>query len=88
LSQWLEFNVKVFNVGQLRRRKARELPKGQVNHGEKYFDHSDAEAKRVREQLAEESLDTLIDWLKREGNVGIHGKCCAQGRCEAALTLL
>lgn len=87
--QWLEYNVKVFNVGQLRRRKAREMPSsGQTNHGEKYFDHSDADAKRVREKLAEESLDALIDWLKREGNVGIHGACAPEGGSGAGLPRL
>lgn len=89
-AQWLEYNVKVFNVGQLRRRKARETADGKANHGESYFDHSDASAKAVREKLAEESLDALIDWLKREGNVGIHGAfflfrvlriTCPEGSC-------
>lgn len=28
---------------------------------------------QLREQLAEESLDMLIQWLKDGGNVGIHG---------------
>lgn len=69
--QWLEYKVKVFNVGQLRRRKARsEHPEG-VDHSASYFDHSDPDAKRVREALAAESLESLLTWLKREGNVGI-----------------
>ncbi|CED84624.1 bifunctional 6-phosphofructo-2-kinase fructose--bisphosphate 2-phosphatase [Phaffia rhodozyma] len=70
--QWLEYKVKVFNVGQMRRRKARdEHPEGAA-HSESYFNHADPDAKAVREKLAEECLDSLIDWLKREGNVGIH----------------
>ncbi|KAL7414700.1 6-phosphofructo-2-kinase-domain-containing protein [Mrakia frigida] len=70
--QWLEYKVKVFNVGQLRRRKARDdYPEGTVDHSASYFNHSDPDAKAVRESLAEESLESLIKWLKREGNVGI-----------------
>ncbi|CAD6588735.1 MAG: Fructose-2,6-bisphosphatase [Tremellales sp. Tagirdzhanova-0007] len=72
--RWLEYNVEVFNVGQLRRSKARtdqQAGKGKVDHSAKYFSHSNAEANAARERLAEESLESLIDWLKREGNVGI-----------------
>lgn len=29
---------------------------------------------KLRESLAEESLQMVIDWLKQGGNVGIHGK--------------
>ena len=47
--------------------------KGKVDHSAKYFSHSNAEANAARERLAEESLESLIDWLKREGNVGIMG---------------
>lgn len=28
----------------------------------------------MREKLAEESLESLISWLKKEGNVGIMGE--------------
>lgn len=74
--QWLEFNVDVFNVGQLRRSKARQEagdggPK--AAHTADYFSHSNAKAKGLREKLAEESLESLISWLKKEGNVGIMG---------------
>ncbi|WVR07686.1 hypothetical protein IAU60_004728 [Kwoniella sp. DSM 27419] len=72
--RWLEYNVDVFNVGQLRRSKARSAlqeGKGKVDHSATYFSHSNAEATKLREQLAEESLESLISWLKKEGNVGI-----------------
>lgn len=72
--RWLEYNVQVFNVGQLRRSKARsalQAGQGKVDHSATYFSHSDAEATKKREELAEESLESLISWLKKEGNVGI-----------------
>jgi 6-phosphofructo-2-kinase/fructose-2,6-biphosphatase 2 len=48
--------------------------KPKADHSAKYFSHSDEQASKVREQLAEESLESLISWLKSEGNVGIMGK--------------
>ena len=45
-----------------------------MDHSASYFNHSDPDAKAVRESLAEESLESLIKWLKREGNVGILGE--------------
>ncbi|GMK56261.1 hypothetical protein CspeluHIS016_0301010 [Cutaneotrichosporon spelunceum] len=72
--RWLEYNVEVFNVGQLRRSKAREKAKhggGKADHSATFFSDSNADAKATREQLAGESLDSLIAWLKKEGNVGI-----------------
>jgi 6-phosphofructo-2-kinase/fructose-2,6-biphosphatase 2 len=45
-----------------------------ADHSASYFSHSDQKASQVREKLAEESLESLIDWLKKEGNVGIMGK--------------
>ncbi|KAK4685858.1 hypothetical protein P7C73_g4283, partial [Tremellales sp. Uapishka_1] len=74
--RWLEYNVEVFNVGQLRRSKARSsLQQGEKkqDHSAQYFSHANAEASASREQLAVESLDSLIAWLKQGGNVGIHG---------------
>jgi hypothetical protein len=44
------------------------------DHGASYFNHNNTEATRLREKLAEDSLDMLIQWLKDGGNVGIHGK--------------
>ncbi|WVF73002.1 hypothetical protein IAT40_007820 [Kwoniella sp. CBS 6097] len=72
--KWLEYNVDVFNVGQLRRSKARtalQSGKGKVDHSATYFSHSNAEATKLREELANETLESLISWLKKEGNVGI-----------------
>ncbi|KAG9040861.1 Fructose-2,6-bisphosphatase [Tulasnella sp. UAMH 9824] len=74
---WLEYKVKVFNVGQLRRKKALEREKMQgvkEDHNANYFDHNNANAMKARESFAEESLESLISWLKAGGNVGIHGQ--------------
>lgn len=75
--QWLEYKVDVFNVGQLRRSKARaEQQQGgeKVDHSADYFSATNEKGQAVREQLASESLESLISWLKKEGNVGIMGK--------------
>ncbi|EJD53389.1 bifunctional 6-phosphofructo-2-kinase/fructose-2,6-bisphosphate 2-phosphatase [Auricularia subglabra TFB-10046 SS5] len=73
--QWLEYDVKVFNVGQLRRKRARQsqdMTGRKADHTAGYFSYQNEQAMRLREQLAEESLEMLLDWLKRGGNVGIH----------------
>ncbi|KAF9239651.1 6-phosphofructo-2-kinase-domain-containing protein [Melanogaster broomeanus] len=72
---WLEYDVQVFNVGQLRRSRARQkaLQSGiKENHMSSFFSHDNAEATKTRDQLAEDSLEMLIQWLKKGGNVGIH----------------
>ncbi|KAI0811080.1 bifunctional 6-phosphofructo-2-kinase/fructose-2,6-bisphosphate 2-phosphatase [Irpex lacteus] len=73
--KWLEYDVKVFNVGQLRRSRARQRAEQsgkKEDHTASYFSHANAEATRLRDQLAEDSLEMLIQWLKEGGNVGIH----------------
>ncbi|KII88854.1 hypothetical protein PLICRDRAFT_53373 [Plicaturopsis crispa FD-325 SS-3] len=73
--KWLEYHVKVFNVGQLRRARARQRAQQsgvREDHTAQYFSHDNAEATRLRDQLAEDSLEMLIQWLKQGGNVGIH----------------
>lgn len=67
----------VFNVGQLRRSKARaeqQLGGEKVDHSADYFSASNEKGQAIREQLASESLESLISWLKKEGNVGIMGE--------------
>lgn len=44
-----------------------------ADHTAAYFSYQNDQAMQLREQLAEESLDMLIQWLKDGGNVGIHG---------------
>ncbi|KAI0303435.1 bifunctional phosphatase [Multifurca ochricompacta] len=73
--KWLEYNVQVFNVGQLRRSRAkqkREQSGIKEDHTASYFSHDNVDATRLRDQLASDSLEMLIQWLKDGGNVGIH----------------
>ncbi|KAI0062201.1 bifunctional 6-phosphofructo-2-kinase/fructose-2,6-bisphosphate 2-phosphatase [Artomyces pyxidatus] len=73
--QWLEYDVKVFNVGQLRRSRAKQKKEQsgvKEDHTASYFSHNNVEATRLRDALAEDSLEMLINWLKAGGNVGIH----------------
>ncbi|KAK2460993.1 hypothetical protein APHAL10511_007463 [Amanita phalloides] len=73
--KWLEYDVKVFNVGQLRRTRARQKAQQsgiKENHTASWFNHDNAAANESRERLAIDSLEMLIQWLKEGGNVGIH----------------
>lgn len=73
--RWLEYDVKVFNVGQLRRALARakyNQSGEKEDHTASFFDPSNPSAYKLRSQMAEECLEQLIGWLKRGGNVGIH----------------
>ncbi|CAK5268833.1 unnamed protein product [Mycena citricolor] len=74
--KWLEYDVKVFNVGQLRRTRARQKAQQSgitEDHSSSFFSHDNEEANLSRDRLAEDSLEMLIKWLKDGGNVGIHG---------------
>ena len=42
-------------------------------HNASWFSHANTQANHSREQLAHDSLEMLIQWLKEGGNVGIHG---------------
>lgn len=73
--QWREYNVKVFNVGQLRRAVAhqRDTETGQRKiQTAAFFDSNDAEYRQQRDELAARCLDELVRWLRAGGNVGIH----------------
>ncbi|KAJ7746378.1 6-phosphofructo-2-kinase-domain-containing protein [Mycena metata] len=73
--KWLEYDVKVFNVGQLRRTRARQKAQQsgiKEDHSASFFSHDNAEGTLSRDRLAEDSLEMLIKWLKDGGNVGIH----------------
>ncbi|KAJ7221022.1 6-phosphofructo-2-kinase-domain-containing protein [Mycena haematopus] len=73
--KWLEYDVKVFNVGQLRRTRANQKAQQsgiKEDHSAVFFSSSNAEGTLSRDRLAEDSLEMLITWLKAGGNVGIH----------------
>jgi len=43
------------------------------DHTASYFSHDNIEATKLRDKLASDSLEMLIQWLKDGGNVGILG---------------
>ena len=43
------------------------------DHTASYFSHQNVEATKLRDKLASDSLEMLIQWLKDGGNVGILG---------------
>lgn len=76
LMRFLTDFEQVFNVGQLRRSKYKqhaEVSGRKKDQSSNFFDSNNREAKREREHMASECLETLISWLKAGGNVGIHG---------------
>lgn len=73
--QWLEYDVRVFNVGQVRRAvaKHRLAKSGHVeDHTAAFFDPNNPAAYQQRSLWANECLEQLIAFLKKGGNVGIH----------------
>ncbi|KIJ92489.1 hypothetical protein K443DRAFT_434836, partial [Laccaria amethystina LaAM-08-1] len=86
--KWLEYDVKVFNVGQLRRTRARQKAQQsgvKEDHTANWFNHGNAAANQSREQLAHDSLEMLIQWLKDGGNVGIHDATNSTRRRRASI---
>ncbi|BGP45919.1 Fructose-2,6-bisphosphatase [Rhodotorula kratochvilovae] len=72
---WLEYQVKVFNVGQYRRQIYRQMAEEsghKADQSSNFFDTKNEEASKAREAMASECLEDLIRWLKAGGNVGIH----------------
>ena len=61
--------IKVFNVGDLRRVN-QESQQHEQSAG--FFDPGNEEGKRIRDNLALEVLDHLINWLSEGGRVAIH----------------
>lgn len=60
---------KVFNVGNLRRESESTQ---QQDQSAKFFDPDNPDAKKIRDQLALQVLEQLIDWLNKGGRVAIH----------------
>ena len=83
---WLGYASRVFNVGERRRAS---LGAGQSHE---FFDPGNEEGLRARRELALSVLDEMLDWLGREGRVGIYDatnstrerRDLVRRRCEAA----
>ena len=63
----------MFNVGNRRRIASKGDNKDGTSHSHAFFDPNNKAAKEIRDELALESLEELITWLKQGGRVGIHG---------------
>lgn len=68
---WLQFETRVFNAGEIRR-KTQQRADGKLQHPAEFFDPSNADAVLRREKIAMETLDNLLDWLEQDqASVGI-----------------
>lgn len=67
------FAEQVFNVGNRRRIASKGDNRNGTSHSHAFFDPKNTAAKEIRDELALESLEELIAWLKQGGRVGIHG---------------
>ncbi|KAI7859429.1 6-phosphofructo-2-kinase-domain-containing protein [Circinella umbellata] len=64
--RWLGVSTKVFSVGNYRRERMGTIPND-------WFDPRNVDAVTVREKIAEDCLDDMIQWLEDGGNqVGIY----------------
>ncbi|KAI9143649.1 6-phosphofructo-2-kinase-domain-containing protein [Paraphysoderma sedebokerense] len=72
---WLGFNTRVFNVGNRRRTSAEEEAKKEnkvVEHNSDFFDPNNKDASSLRDRLAMDTLEELLEWLHSGGKCGIH----------------
>lgn len=72
---WIGYKTRIFNVGNKRRVAALHYEQTNVpgtKHDANFFDPANAQHSSERDLLAQETLQELISWLKRGGNVGIH----------------
>lgn len=63
---WLGYNIRAFNLGEYRRDR---FP-GHTPHS--FFDPDNTETLRVREDMARDALDDMLNWLVAHGDVGIY----------------
>ena len=61
-------------MGNRRRIASKGDNKNGTSHSHVFFDPKNKAAKTIRDELALESLEELIVWLKQGGRVGIHGR--------------
>ncbi|MBI5610535.1 MAG: histidine phosphatase family protein [Deltaproteobacteria bacterium] len=63
---WLGFSARVFNIGDYRRQRLG------THHRHDFFDPSNVEGNRPRNELAALALDDLMKWMATGGQVGIY----------------
>lgn len=64
--EWSGYEAAVFNVGDHRRARIG------ARQSHEFFDPANADTKRLRDLLATEVLDQMIEWLGRQGDVAIY----------------
>ncbi|KAI8579418.1 hypothetical protein K450DRAFT_242065 [Umbelopsis ramanniana AG] len=72
---WLQYETRIFNVGNRRRISAERSEKSSgkaQDQSATFFDPNNSDGKALRDELALETLEELIDWLKHGGRVAIH----------------
>lgn len=63
--EWLGFPTRVFNVGNLRRKL------GKAGEASTFFSADNKDAKRLREEMAMNALDELLEWVENQGHVAV-----------------
>jgi hypothetical protein len=63
--EWLGFPTRMFNVGNLRRKL------GKAGEDAKFFAADNSDATKLREEMAMEALDGLLEWLETQGHVAV-----------------
>ncbi|CAH0477153.1 unnamed protein product [Peronospora belbahrii] len=63
--EWLGFPTRMFNVGNLRRKL------GKAGENANFFSPNNADATRLREEMAMNALDELLEWVETEGHVAV-----------------
>ena len=64
---WLQYETKVFNVGNMRR-----VVENSHDQSANFFDPNNPDMKSLRDDIALSVLEQLIGWLKEGGRVAIH----------------
>lgn len=60
--QWMGYNAKMFNVGSMRRTAS-------TDNNANFFDASNKDARNIRENVAFECLEQLLNWLEEGGQI-------------------
>ncbi|CEG47813.1 6-phosphofructo-2-isoform a [Plasmopara halstedii] len=63
--EWLGFPTRVFNVGNLRRQL------GKAGENSTFFSADNKDATNLREKMAMNALDNLLEWIEDKGHVAV-----------------
>uniref|UniRef100_A0A7S4B7U1 6-phosphofructo-2-kinase domain-containing protein n=1 Tax=Chrysotila carterae TaxID=13221 RepID=A0A7S4B7U1_CHRCT len=85
---WSGHRTNIFNAGQTRRRTITGEPEAKmerVGSAASFFDSSDAEAKALREQIAMNTLEELLEWFGEVGGIAIFDATNSNAKRRAAV---